>query len=121
MPRRAVSLDERLHAQIDVRSNQECWPWRNTCKEGTHPRIRVDATSSQVPVARLIIARHLGLDMTLDWYTVHFCKNKLCCNPYHIGVALSTGPRTMNRRKWCNQHRDDDQWEMVQEPQANDD
>lgn len=80
-----MSLEERLWSKIDVRGDDECWPWRQGhahLKEG-YGLIRVVGKKSMQKASRVVWELTNG-PIPAGIHILHRCDNPPCCNPVHL-------------------------------------
>lgn len=78
-------LSQRLWSKIDVKSEDECWPWKGTLNKqgygaigfkdrkpkGAH-RVTYQITKGDIPEGMVVM---------------HTCDNPQCCNPKHLKLG----------------------------------
>lgn len=76
---------EHFWAHVDVRGEDECWPWTLSSWEGygrCAARIPTEEYTRQHGTHRLALLLTCGLE---PWEQVlHHCDNPPCCNPNHL-------------------------------------
>lgn len=82
---------ERFWSKVDIRSEDECWPWK-AAKSGNgygHMWVRsVDGKKSGVRVSDQIAWElTFAQEFPKGLESLHSCDNCSCCNPYHITPA----------------------------------
>lgn len=90
----------RFWASVDIRSANECWPWR----AGTNPARdnygRFWIKRVEYRTNRMAYYLHYGSDPLGD-DACHSCDNPPCCNPSHLFV----GSRAINLADMRRKHR----------------
>ena len=73
------TLEERFWEKVDMRGEDECWPWKAAVDKDGYGRITLEYRSEQAP--RLAFFLDHGY-----WPNVcrHSCDNPPCCNPKHL-------------------------------------
>ncbi len=101
-------------AQVDVRSDDECWPWLGNLTQNGYGRRSTDGTQWYAHRrAYELVKGPIPPGLTVD----HLCRNKPCCNPAHLeavtaveNVQRSAGPRIAYEeivsalRAWAEEH-----------------
>ena len=76
-------LAERFWEKVEVRGEDECWPWKGAVTRGRGGiGIGLRMTSSH-RVAVVLSGRDIPAGMMVD----HMCRNGLCQNPKHLRVV----------------------------------
>lgn len=87
-----LEYTQRFWRRVDVRGNDECWPWlgaRNSTGYGSF------GINRKTYVAHRVAAYICGLVSTLSapknkksgGFILHECDNRLCCNPRHMRLG----------------------------------
>jgi hypothetical protein len=92
---RVRPLEERFWEKVDVRGDDECWPWLAGCIPGgygtfTLPRGRGSRLATHVVLALA------GRPVERGKVAMHVCDNPNCVNPHHLEVATQRD----NVRDW---------------------
>lgn len=86
--------EERFLAKVDVRGEDECWPWLGYCQSSGHPRFGI-AKGKTVSANRF--AYELWVEPIPEGLGIlHSCDNPPCCNPKH----LRPGTQKQNTADW---------------------
>lgn len=74
----------RFWSKVDVRADNECWPWTaGVAATGGYGRFKIPGTRQDARANR--IAWELFNNEPLGKrFACHLCDNPICCNPYHI-------------------------------------
>ena len=92
-----TQLPERLLAKIEVRSPEECWPWKGSTN-GIYGQLSFE--SKHWVAHRLVYTlTHGPIEEGLE--VMHVCDNPLCCNPAHLMV----GTHIENMRQMADRGR----------------
>jgi hypothetical protein len=76
----------RLWSKVDIRKNNECWPWTGACTGKTGESYgRFFKGSAAYPAHRVIAS--LSTVVTPLTVVMHKCDNPVCCNPQHLIVG----------------------------------
>ena len=92
---------ERFWRKVDLGQRDECWPWSRS--KHTHGYGQVGITIGGV--ARICKAHRVaweiahGMAIPEDVRAYHICKNKLCCNPFHIVLGKGTDSEPKGRAR----------------------
>lgn len=77
-------FSERLIRQIDIRGDDECWPWTGTKIQG-YGVIRYASCGGGHQVrATHAVYEHLVGKIPAGMFILHSCDNPPCCNPKHL-------------------------------------
>lgn len=76
------SLAERLWEKVDVRSQDECWPWQACVDDHGYGVINAGGRGKACKAHR-IVAELSGIE-TEGVIIRHTCDNPPCCNPRHL-------------------------------------
>lgn len=90
---RPANTPEVLWSKVDVRGEQECWPWKGTQTKSGYGRTWINdvgyyahrvifnlANPGQIELKAPANKRATG-------FLMHICDNRICCNPAHLRVA----------------------------------
>lgn len=105
-PKARGSLAERFWRQVDVRGDDECWPWTAKSKVDGYGVIGLGGKCGKKVLAhRLSWQLHNGNIPESDGYhgtvVMHLCDNPVCVNPKH----LSLGTQSDNVKDMCKKGR----------------
>jgi hypothetical protein len=80
--RRNVNVLERFWNKIDIKSENECWEWKERLCRG----YGIFKINSYTNIYAHIFAKEITttLPTPLNILNCHICDNKKCCNPKHI-------------------------------------
>jgi hypothetical protein len=103
---RASLIDDLFWSKIEVRSSDECWPWKACLdkkgygKWSTGPSYGLSTKSHRVAWQLKKGTIPSGI------YVCHVCDNPSCCNPDHLwlGTALDN-TRDMMKKGRYTQHK----------------
>jgi hypothetical protein len=75
----------RFQAKVDVRANDECWPWKGAKTSRGYGALNIGGR--QWPAHRVAFALAWGLVVLPNprkIFICHKCDNPECCNPQHL-------------------------------------
>lgn len=75
------ALSERLWSKIEIRGEDECWPWTAHCIDGGYGVLRVGETNR---IASALVCEEATGEPANGRYALHSCDNPPCCNPKHL-------------------------------------
>lgn len=98
---------ENIWDRIDVRTHDECWPWKLSIGSHGYGQVGWAATASgprgMTTAHRAAWTAHAGPipdGLTID----HVCRNRVCCNPLHLRLLTNSAngrDNGMRRRTAC--------------------
>lgn len=74
---------QRFWSKVEVRSKEECWPWKLSIKSNTDYGKFTVKGKWLVP-HRTALCIHTGLPYKNKFLSLHSCDNPPCCNPHHL-------------------------------------
>jgi hypothetical protein len=74
-------LVSRFLAKVDVKSANECWPWRGLKNKWGYGQIGIGQEMVTATHVALTIA---GQARPGSLFALHHCDNPACCNPSHL-------------------------------------
>ena len=75
------SLTERFWEKVDIRGEDECWPW-TACTNHAYGWFRLSGSSTNAH--RVAYELSTGQEIPIGQVVRHKCDNPPCCNPGHI-------------------------------------
>lgn len=82
------AVADRFWSKVDVRSADECWPWkaavRNRRSNYQYGAFWLDGRHR--PASRIALELRLGFVVGEHFEACHSCDNPPCCNPQHLFV-----------------------------------
>jgi hypothetical protein len=93
---------ENFWAKIDVRGEDECWPWIAGTDKLGYGRFKLGGKKGQaVETHRLAFTLANGFETPL--HVLHSCNNRPCCNPKHLNEG--THAQNMADKVRCGSSR----------------
>jgi hypothetical protein len=68
-------------SKVDVKSDEECWPWLGSIGTGGYGKFSHLGTSMNA--SRFALMLHLDRHLK-EKSALHTCDNRACCNPAHL-------------------------------------
>lgn len=103
-PKARKPLKDRFWASVDVRGEEQCWPWTGASKVRGYGVIGLGGRRAGKMLAhRLSWQLHNGEIPDSDEHhghvIMHICDNRLCCNPAHLRLGTQAeNVRDMDRK-----------------------
>lgn len=72
-------------ANVDIRTNDECWSWKRRTWKGYGRGNYDGAPGLAHRIAYELAVGHIPDGLVLD----HLCRNRACCNPHHLEPVTS--------------------------------
>lgn len=82
MPVKPTPLAERFWAKVDIRGEDECWPWL-AGMNGKYGSIGIGGRTGGSELAHRV-AYELTYGPLGELHALHSCDNPPCCNPRHL-------------------------------------
>lgn len=83
-----VKMDERFWSKVDIRTENECWPYREAVSDYGyglfHPFSKGLNKGRVVRAHRYALEQKLGRPLLPKMQSCHTCDNPPCCNPVHL-------------------------------------
>lgn len=101
MGRKAKPLDEKLWPKVDIRGEDECWPYRTAVERDFYGNISNGSKGRQI--SSHVAAYQLTYGPVPDGMVVrHTCDYKPCCNPAHLvlGTYKDNTQDAIERGRW---------------------
>jgi hypothetical protein len=77
-----LSMPDRYWAKVDIRGEDECWPWIPPAGRDGYGRITINYRTRKAHVVGLEI--RLGRPLRPGYKSLHTCDYKPCQNPRHL-------------------------------------
>lgn len=80
---------ERFWSKVDIKSEEECWPWKDHLNSRGYGQIAVhdQGVQDKLMAHRVAKTLSLGEEIPSNKVTMHTCDNPPCCNPEHLVVG----------------------------------
>lgn len=79
---------ERFWSKVDVKSEEECWEWKDIPKNSGYGRLSVGGRNGvKLPAHRIAKTLSMGEEIPDDLVVMHTCDNPPCCNPSHLEIG----------------------------------
>lgn len=80
---------ERFWSKVDIRSEEECWEWKDAHNADGYGHLSIGGREDQYKLAAHRVAKTLATGKEIDEgkLILHACDNPPCCNPEHLFVA----------------------------------
>jgi len=76
---------ERFWSKVDIKSEQECWPWKDGLQKNGYGYLSVGGRAGKdLPVHRIAKTLSMGEEIPTGQVVMHSCDNPPCCNPSHL-------------------------------------
>jgi hypothetical protein len=92
-PGRAANTPDVLWSKVDIKSHEECWPWKGCLTEDGYGRTWINDKGyyAHRVIFNLtnpnIIELSSPTNKKAKGFLMHICDNRMCCNPSHLKVA----------------------------------
>lgn len=74
-----LNLERRLWSRL--KQNGDCWDWQGSHTAGGYPKFMVNGRYTYVyRFVYELLRDEIPANLTID----HLCRNKSCCNPWHL-------------------------------------
>lgn len=96
--------NDRFSRRVDVRGEDECWPWTGTTNRQGYGRFGLGPPSNKFVGAHVFACEQVKGPRPEGMGVLHSCDNPLCCNPKHL--SFGTHKQNMEqckargRNKW---------------------
>lgn len=90
---RPANTPEVLWSKVDVRGEQECWPWKGTQTKSGYGRTWINDVGYYAHRVIFSLANPGQIELRAPankrarGFLMHLCDNRICCNPAHLRVA----------------------------------
>lgn len=98
----SVNDKERFWSKVDIKSEEECWTWKDGLQKNGYGYLSVGGRSGKnIPAHRIAKTLSIGEEIPDGLVVMHSCDNPPCCNPGH----LECGTQTDNIKDMVNKGR----------------
>jgi hypothetical protein len=90
---RPQNTPEVLWSKVDVKTPNECWPWKSTQTKSGYGRTWIDDKGYYAHRVIFNLANPGMIELRAptnrkaQGFLMHLCDNRICCNPAHLRVA----------------------------------
>lgn len=80
---------ERFWSKVDIKSEEECWEWKDSLSRDGYGNISIGSRENQHKLMAHRVAKTLseGKEIEEGKLILHACDNPPCCNPSHLFIA----------------------------------
>ena len=80
---------ERFWSKVDIKSEEECWPWKESTNSDGYGQFSVGGQKTQRKLSSHRVAKTLSMGEEIEEgkLILHACDNPPCCNPGHLFIA----------------------------------
>jgi hypothetical protein len=92
-PGKPANTPEVLWSKVEIKGEDECWPWKGTLKDDGYGRVQINDWNYYAHRVIFNLANPGVIELKApksydeSGFLLHSCDNPSCCNPKHLRVG----------------------------------